>query len=89
MLTQEKIQRYSSQIILPEIGAEGQKKICDAKVLIIGVGGLGSACSLYLAEIMYLIIKAYRLAYAIQQPISNSAFLFFYYLRQCKEYNSY
>ena len=49
MLTQEKIQRYSSQIILPEIGAEGQKKICDAKVLIIGVGGLGSACSLYLA----------------------------------------
>ena len=49
MLTQEKIQRYSSQIILPEIGAEGQKKICTAKVLIIGVGGLGSACSLYLA----------------------------------------
>ena len=49
MLTQEKIQRYSSQIILPEIGAQGQKKICNAKVLIIGVGGLGSACSLYLA----------------------------------------
>ena len=47
MLTQEKIQRYSSQIILPEIGAQGQKKICNAKVLIIGVGGLGSACSLY------------------------------------------
>ena len=49
MLTSEAIQRYSSQIILPEIGAEGQKKICAAKVLIIGVGGLGSACSLYLA----------------------------------------
>ena len=49
MLTSEAIQRYSSQIILPEIGAEGQKKICAAKLLIIGVGGLGSACSLYLA----------------------------------------
>ncbi len=48
MLSPETIQRYSSQIILHEIGALGQKKICDAKILIIGVGGLGSACSLYL-----------------------------------------
>ncbi|MBF2709806.1 HesA/MoeB/ThiF family protein [Flavobacterium soyangense] len=41
--------RYSRQIILPEIGINGQKKLRDAKVLIIGVGGLGSAVLPYLA----------------------------------------
>ncbi len=40
--------RYDRQIILPEIGEEGQKKIQNAKVLIVGVGGLGSPISLYL-----------------------------------------
>ena len=44
------IQRYSSQIILPEIGALGQKKICDAKVLIIGVGGLNGSVLLSLSS---------------------------------------
>ena len=34
--------RYDRQIILPEIGEEGQKKLQEAKVLIVGVGGLGS-----------------------------------------------
>ena len=41
--------RYSRQIMLPEIGNDGQKKISEASVLIIGVGGLGSPISLYLA----------------------------------------
>lgn len=48
-LTEEQIERYSRQIILPEVGGSGQKKILDAKVLVIGCGGLGSPSSLYLA----------------------------------------
>ena len=42
-------ERYGRQIMLPEIGLDGQKKLAAAKVLIIGVGGLGSAAAIYLA----------------------------------------
>src|SRR5437870_1493569 len=48
-LTNEQINRYKRHIILPEVGAEGQKKLLNAKVLCIGAGGLGSPISLYLA----------------------------------------
>ena len=48
-LTDEQIERYSRQIILPNLGGKGQEKLFKAKVLIIGAGGLGSPCSFYLA----------------------------------------
>ena len=41
-------ERYKRQTILPEIGIKGQKKILDAKVLIVGIGGLGSITAQYL-----------------------------------------
>jgi molybdopterin/thiamine biosynthesis adenylyltransferase/rhodanese-related sulfurtransferase len=41
--------RYSRHLLIPEVGEEGQLKLLDSKVLLIGVGGLGSPASLYLA----------------------------------------
>ena len=48
-LSQDQIARYSRHLLLPEVGVEGQEKLCDAKVLCIGTGGLGSPLGLYLA----------------------------------------
>jgi len=47
--TEEQVRRYSRHIILPEIGGEGQRKLLDSKVLVIGAGGLGSPVAMYLA----------------------------------------
>lgn len=47
--TEEQITRYSRHILLPEVGGKGQKKIAQAKILIVGAGGLGSPAALYLA----------------------------------------
>jgi molybdopterin/thiamine biosynthesis adenylyltransferase/rhodanese-related sulfurtransferase len=48
-LTAEQRERYSRHLLLPEVGPEGQQKLLDAKVLLLGAGGLGSPAALYLA----------------------------------------
>ncbi len=48
-LSSQQRDRYSRHLLIPEIGAEGQQKLLDAKVLLLGAGGLGSPTALYLA----------------------------------------
>ena len=48
-LTRDQILRYSRHLIMPEVGIEGQQKLKDAGLLLIGAGGLGSPLGLYLA----------------------------------------
>ena len=48
-LSHEEMLRYSRHLLLPEVGAEGQRKLKAARVLTIGAGGLGSPIALYLA----------------------------------------
>ena len=48
-LTPDQRNRYMRHLLLPEVGVEGQAKLLDAKVLLLGAGGLGSPAALYLA----------------------------------------
>ena len=48
-LTDDQMARYSRHLMMPEVGEEGQLKLLDAKVLLIGAGGLGSPTAMYLA----------------------------------------
>lgn len=49
-MNEQQLMRYSRHILLPDLDYEGQQKICDSTCLIIGLGGLGSPVSLYLAS---------------------------------------
>ncbi len=48
-LTSEQTERYSRQIMIPDVGVAGQRKLLDARVLVVGAGGLGSPAAVYLA----------------------------------------
>ncbi len=48
-LSKEEVERYSRHLIIPEVGMEGQLKLKQAKVLLVGAGGLGAPLGLYLA----------------------------------------
>jgi molybdopterin/thiamine biosynthesis adenylyltransferase/rhodanese-related sulfurtransferase len=48
-LSREQRERYSRHLLIPEVGTEGQQKLLDSKVLLLGAGGLGSPAALYLA----------------------------------------
>ena len=60
--TDEQIERYSRHIILKEVGVKGQKKLLNAKVLIIGAGGLGDVAIRYGYQ-------AYKMPYLISTSI--------------------
>jgi len=49
VLSPEQRARYSRHLLIPEVGEEGQQRLLDARVLLVGAGGLGSPASLYLA----------------------------------------
>ena len=49
MFTEEQVRRYSRHMLLPTVGAMGQKKLLNARVLLLGAGGLGSPAAFYLA----------------------------------------
>ena len=48
-LTKDEVERYSRHLIIPDVGMAGQKRLKNAKVLVVGAGGLGSPLALYLA----------------------------------------
>ena len=50
-MNDQELLRYSRQIMLPQVGIEGQQSLLESTMLLIGVGGLGSPSALYLAQL--------------------------------------
>jgi molybdopterin/thiamine biosynthesis adenylyltransferase len=50
-LSKDELERYSRQLVVPEVGQAGQERLREGKVLIIGAGGLGSPAAMYLAAV--------------------------------------
>ena len=48
--TEEQIQRYSRHILLQDVGVEGQEKIMNARVLVVGAGGLGAPARMWVYQ---------------------------------------
>ncbi|MEW8470139.1 MAG: ThiF family adenylyltransferase, partial [Candidatus Thiodiazotropha sp.] len=48
-MNDDQLLRYSRQIMLPSIGIEGQERLLESRVIIVGLGGLGSPAAMYLA----------------------------------------
>ena len=66
VLTPYQVTRYSRHIIMPQVGSKGQRKLLDAKVLVIGAGGLGSPISIYLTLAGVGTIGILSLAFAMK-----------------------
>ncbi|GIS12365.1 MAG: hypothetical protein CM15mP115_15160 [Alphaproteobacteria bacterium] len=49
MLSDENLERYARQAIMPDIGEEGQERLLESRMLVVGAGGLGSPAIFYLA----------------------------------------
>ena len=50
-MNDDQLLRYSRHILLDDIGIEGQQRLLNSRVLVVGAGGLGSPVAMYLAEI--------------------------------------
>ena len=76
-LSDHALSRYSRHILLPQIGIEGQEKLLEARVLVVGLGGLGSSAAMYLAAsgVGHMLIADYDyvdLSNLQRQPIHNT-----------------
>ncbi len=81
--TDEQVERYSRHIMLPEVGGIGQRKLLDARVLLIGAGGLGSPIIAGLVQdnlafILEGAIPAAMLAILADQLLANIEGIFAY-----------